>query len=121
MSRIARDCVWEGLVAHLDAGVTRGRRALGDESETLVRLLAGAQRVISKDLGDSRFSNAAVSREDPRRPLFASRLQTRRPVASGPLASAGHEQGALGAGGSALLIAESSAHTAAGRIDQLHM
>ena len=70
MSRIARDCVWEGLVAHLDAGVTRGRRALGDESETLVRLLAGAQRVISKNLGDSRFSNAAVSREDPRRPLF---------------------------------------------------
>jgi hypothetical protein len=46
--------------------------------------------------------NAAVSHEDPRRPLSASRLQTRR----GPLASAGDEQGALGPGGSALLIAE---------------
>jgi len=75
-----------------------------------VRLLACAYRVISKRLSDSRSSgNVAVSREDPRRPLSASCLQTRRPVASGPLASAGDEQGALGAGGSALLIAESEA------------
>ena len=43
--------------AHLDAGVTGRRRArLAGEIETLVRLLAGAYRVISKHLGDSRFS-----------------------------------------------------------------
>ena len=39
-----------------------GSRRLGNESETLVRLLACAYRVISKHLGDSRFSgNPAVS------------------------------------------------------------
>jgi hypothetical protein len=63
MRRIPRDCGWEGLVALLDAGVSRGSRApLRDESETFVRLLAGAYRAISKHLGDSRFSGkGAVS------------------------------------------------------------
>ncbi len=62
MRRIARDCGWERLVAHLDAGVTGEARPLGDESETLVRLLAGAYRVISKHLRDSRFSGVAAVR-----------------------------------------------------------
>ena len=52
---------------------------------------------------------AAVSAADPRRPLSASCLQARRRAASGPLASAGDEQGARGTGGSALLIAGSGA------------
>jgi hypothetical protein len=43
MRRIPRGCGWEGLVAHLDAGVKLGEsRPLGDESETFVRLLASA-------------------------------------------------------------------------------
>ena len=50
-------------------------RPLGDESETFVRLLAGAYRVISKHLGDSRFSGiAAVSPAESRRPLSESCL-----------------------------------------------
>ena len=39
-----------------------GSRPLGDESETIVRLLAGAYRVISKQLGESRFSGNAAAR-----------------------------------------------------------
>ena len=62
MRRIPRDCGWEGVVAHLDAGVSGGSRApLRDESETFVRLLAGVYRVISKHLGDSRFGIPAIS------------------------------------------------------------
>jgi hypothetical protein len=59
MRRIARDCGWERLVAH---GCWRERgesRPLGDKSEPLVRLLAGAYRAISKQLGDSPFSGGA--------------------------------------------------------------
>jgi hypothetical protein len=48
----------------LSGGVELGSRRLGNESETLVRLLACAYRVISKRLGDSRFNGKlAVSRQ----------------------------------------------------------
>jgi hypothetical protein len=58
MRRIARDCGRVGKAGRPHGcGRERGEsRPLGDESETLVRLLAGAYRVISKHLGDSRFS-----------------------------------------------------------------
>ena len=54
----------------LSGGVELGSRRLGNESETLVRLLACAYRVISKRLGDSRFSGkGAVARRRARRLL----------------------------------------------------
>jgi hypothetical protein len=47
---------WKPHAGVLSGGVELGSRRLGDESETLVRLLACACRVISTRLGDYRFS-----------------------------------------------------------------
>jgi hypothetical protein len=103
------------------SGANRQRGVLAQASSPLVRLLDGAYRV-SSHLAGSCFSGiAAVSPADRRRPLSASCLQARRRVASGPLNSAGDEQGARGTGGSALLIAESGARDEACRMSGLPM
>jgi hypothetical protein len=49
------------LVVYLSSGVSAGIARLGDESESIVRLLACPTRAISKRLGDSRPSGRPVS------------------------------------------------------------
>ena len=71
MRPIPHDCGWEGLVAPSGRRRERGEsRPLRNESETFVRLLAGAYRVISKHLGESRFSGVAAGLRAERRRLL---------------------------------------------------
>jgi hypothetical protein len=113
--QLARAWLLHAYLGH--AGLLAASRQRGHAvGADLVAAFRAEQRPLASVRHGRSSGNAGVSREDPRRPLSASRLQTRQPVAIGPLASAGDKQGALGASGSALLIADSRARGAPWRI-----
>jgi hypothetical protein len=66
------------LVVYLSSGVSAGIARLGDESESIVRLLACPTRAISKRLGDSRPSGRPVSTRLVRNAWWGGRIGGRQ-------------------------------------------
>jgi hypothetical protein len=124
MRHIARDCGWERLVA---SGRRRDRgeaRPLGDESETLVRLLASAYRSSASTWATAASAALRRSRRPSRDGRSSESCLPPNGVAASDLARRAGRATQKGVArrheSTALLIAESGADATACKIERLH-